>query len=168
MDTENFMPTRQAGPQPTWTDVKAKLASFDRLGLLGLIQQLYSAHPDNRAFLHARFDLGEDVLKPYKKTLRRWLSPDVLRNQDPSVVKARQAISGYRKAVGEPAGLAELMVFYCECAAGFCEDVGYQESSYFNSLVRNPLIARLDDVRATSHKFGYGVGDTWMTCLRNT
>jgi hypothetical protein len=56
--------------------------------------------------------------------LDRWLWPDVLRNQNASVPKAKQAISSYRKAVGEPAGLAELMVFYCERAAGFCSDVG--------------------------------------------
>ena len=109
------MPRRQEGSQPTWTDVKAKLASFDRLGLLGLIQDLYAAHQDNQAFLHARFGLGEDVLKPYKEKLDRWLWPDVLRNQDTSVVRAKQAISGFKKAVGDPAGLAELMVFYCEC-----------------------------------------------------
>jgi len=77
---------------------------------LGLIQDLYAAHKDNKTFLHTRFGLGEDVLKPYKETLDRWLWPDVLRNQDTSVVKAKQAISSYRKAVGEPAGLAELMV----------------------------------------------------------
>ena len=115
---------------------KAELTSFDRLGLLGLIQDLYAAHKDNQTFLHARFGLGADVLKPYKETLDRWLWPDVLRNQDTSVVKARQAISSYRKAVGEPAGLAELMVFYCERAAGFCSDLGYQDDGYFNALVR--------------------------------
>ena len=80
--------------------------------------------------------LGEDVLTPYKETLDRWLWPDVLRNQDTSVVKAKQAISSYKKAVGDPVGLVELMVFYCECAAGFCNDVGYQDESYFNALVR--------------------------------
>jgi hypothetical protein len=122
--------------QPTWTDVKEKLASFDRAGLLGLIQHLYAASKDNQAFLHARFDLGADVLKPYKETLDRWLWPDVLRNQDASVTKAKQAISNYKKAVGEPAGLSELMVFYCERAVGFCNDVGYQDESYFNALVR--------------------------------
>lgn len=90
-------------------------------------------------------------------------------------MKAKQAISSYQKAVGEPVGPAELMVFYCECAAGFCNDVGYQDDSYFNALVRmfeqalkiiaqlsandcNRLIARLDKVRAVSHNFGYGVG----------
>src|SRR5215472_13279000 len=158
------MPRRQEGSQPTWTDVKAKLASFDRLGLLGLIQDLYAAHKDNQTFVHARFGLGEDVLKPYKETLDRWLWPDVLRNQDTSVVRAKQAISGFKKAVGDPAGLADLMVFYCECAAGFCNDIGYQDEAYFAALVRmfeqalktiaqlsasdcSPLISRLDRVR---------------------
>src|ERR1700704_5389163 len=110
----------QAKSQPTWTDVKAKLASFDRKGLLGLIQDLYAAHKDNQTFLHTRFGLGEDVLKPYKQTIDRWLWPDVFRKQDISVAKATQAVSNYKKAVGDPAGLAELMVFYCERAAGFC------------------------------------------------
>lgn len=143
---------------------------------MGLIRDLYATHKDNQTFLHARFGLGEDALKPYKKTLDRWLWPDVLRNQDTSVVKATQAISSYRKAVGEPARLAELMVFYCERAAGFCSDVGYQDDGYFDALVRmfdsalklisqlsasdrNVLIARLDRVRIISHNFGYGVGD---------
>jgi transposase len=46
----------QSKAQPKWTDVKAKLASFDRAGLLGLVQDLYAAHPDNRTF----------QLKPHK------------------------------------------------------------------------------------------------------
>jgi hypothetical protein len=67
------MARRQPASKPSWTDVKAKLASFDRLGLLGLIQDLYAAHKDNQAFLHTRFGLGADVLHPYKETLDRWL-----------------------------------------------------------------------------------------------
>jgi hypothetical protein len=133
-------------------------------------------------FLHARFGLGQDVLAPYKEALDRWLWPDVLRNQDTSVAKAKQAISSYRKAVGEPAGLAELMVFYCERAAGFCNDVGYQDDGYFDALVstfeqalkaiarlpasdRNPFMARLDRARVISHNFGYGVGDEMDSLL---
>src|ERR1039457_1650905 len=170
------MTRRHPRSQPTWTDVKAKLAGLDRINLMGLIQDLYAAHKDNQVFLHTRFGLGEDVLKPYKETLDRWLWPDVLRNQDTSVSKAKQAISSYRKAVGEPAGLAELMVFYCESAAGFSNDVGNQDEGYFDALVhmfqhalkapchlsagdRHALIARLNRVRTISHNFGYGVGD---------
>ena len=176
------MARRHPGSKPTWTDVKAELARFDRPGLLALIQDLYAADKDNQNFLHARFGLGEDVLKPYKETLDRWLWPDVLRNQDTSVAKAKQAISSYQKAVGDALGLAELMVFYCECAAGFCSDIGYQDDSYFNGVVRmfeqalkiiaqlsasdrNPLIARLDKVPAISHNFGYSVGDDMDSLL---
>jgi hypothetical protein len=160
----------------TWSDVKSELAKFDRVGLLALVQDLYAASKENQTFFHARFGLGTDVLKPYKETIERWLWPDVLRNQDTSVAKAKQAISSYRKAVGELSAVAELTVFYCEQAAGFCSDVGYQDDGYFDALVRmfeqaltiadqlaaterDALIARLDRVRAVSHSFGYGVGD---------
>jgi len=123
-----------------------------------------------------------DVLRPYKETLDRWLWPDVLRNQDTSVAKAKQAISSYQKAVDEPAGLAELMVFYCERAAGFCNDLGNQDEGYFDALVRMfelalkvigklpaqdrpALIARLDRVRVISHNIGYGVGNAMDSLL---
>ena len=170
------MTKRHPRSNPTWTDVKVKLASLDRINLMVLIQDLYAAHKDNQTFLHTRFGLGDDVLKPYKETLERWLWPDVLRNQNTSVAKAKQAISSYRKAIGEPAGLAELMVSFCESAAGFSNDIGYQDEGYFDALVhmfeqalkatrqlsagdRDALIARLDRVRTISHNFGYGVGD---------
>jgi len=163
-------------------DVKAKLISLDRTALTGLIHDLYDANKDNQNFLHTRFGLGADVLKPYKETLDRWLWPDVLRNQDISVSKAKQAISSYRKAVGEPTGLAELMVSYCESAVGFSNDVGYQDEGYFGALVhmfeqalkvirelpaseRDALIDRLERVRTISHNFGYGVGDDMDSLL---
>lgn len=170
------MNDRKKQSKPIWTDLKTKLADFDRAGLLDLIHDLYAASKDNQAFLHARFALGDDVLKPYKDTIDRWLWPDVFKNQDTSVAKAKKAISDYKKAVGQPEGLAELTVFYCERAAGFSDDVGLQDEGYFDALVRMfeqalktvaslpkgrkpELIARLDAVRRTSRNFGYGVGD---------
>ncbi len=33
---------------PSWSDVKARLVSFDGTGLIGLIQDLYAANKDNR------------------------------------------------------------------------------------------------------------------------
>jgi hypothetical protein len=171
--------------QPTWTDVKAKLAAFDRTALLDLLHTLYAAHKDNQAFLHARFGLGEDVLEPYKETIDRWLWPDVFRNQDTSVSKAKQAISNYKKAVGDPVELVELMVFYCERAAVFCNDIGNQDEGYFDALVRmfeqavnlantlpndsrDRFVTRLDRVRGISHDFGYGVGDDMDFLLSST
>ena len=173
---------RKPRSQPAWTDIKAKLAGFDRRGLIGLIQDLYTAHKENSDVSSCALWLGDDALRPCKETLDRWLWPDVLRNQDTSVAKAKQAISSYRKAVGDAPGLAELMVFYCERAAGFCNDLGNQDEGYFDALVRmfeqalkvieklpapdrDVLIARLDRVRVISHNFGYGVGDDMDSLL---
>ena len=94
------MATKKA--TPSWIDVKAKLADFDRAGLLTLVQDLYTASKDNQAFLHARLHLGDDALKPYKATIDRWLWPDVFKNQDTSVAKAKKAIADYKKALGAP------------------------------------------------------------------
>ena len=47
---------------PSWKAVKAALESFDRAGLLGLVQDLYAVDKDNQAFLHARLGLGSDQL----------------------------------------------------------------------------------------------------------
>jgi hypothetical protein len=168
--------------KPAWSDVKTKLADFDRSGLIGLVQDLYTASKENQTFLHARFALGDDVLKPYKITIDRWLWPDVFKNQDTSVAKAKKAISDYKKAIGQSEGLAELMVYYCERAAGFSDDVGLQDAGYFDALVRmfeqalkiianlsdepGPALRdRLDVVRRISYNFGYGVGDDMVALL---
>lgn len=100
----------------------------------------------------------------------------MFKNQDTSVAQAKKAIADYKKAVGRPEGLAELMVFFCERAAGFSSDIGLQDEGYFDALVRmfaqaltiigtlpndhRPgLLDRLDAVRCLGHNLGYGVGD---------
>ena len=86
------MMNRDAKSQPAWTDVKDKLAAFDRTALLDLIHRLYAADNSNQAFLHARFGLGEDLLEPYWKPslagsgvrpeiICEWPWRQVLRNQ---------------------------------------------------------------------------------------
>jgi hypothetical protein len=161
----------------SWSDAKAKLAAFDRAGLLGLVQDLYAASKDTRAFLHARLHLGGDVLTPFKATIDRWLWPDVFKNQDTSVAKAKKAIADYKKASGSAEGLAELMVFYCERASGYSCEVGMDDEAYLSALVRmfeqalKAIAALPDEQRAAlwtrmeavrdrcKHNLGYGVGD---------
>ena len=161
---------------PSWADVKAQLTDLDRAGWLSLLQDLYAASKDNQAFLHARLHLGDNVLEPYKATLDRWLWPDVFKNQDTSVAKAKKAIADYKKASGAADGLAELTVFYCERATGFSCDVGTDDETYLGALVRmfeqtvkavsslpsaqqDALWARLEVVRDRSRVIGYGVAD---------
>jgi hypothetical protein len=163
--------------RPTWSDVKAKLLEFDRPGLLALIQDLYAARKDNQTFLHTRFGLsmGNDVLEPYKKIIDRWLCPNVFTNQRESYPHAKRAIADYKKAIGDPAGLAELMVFYCEQASSFTSEYGNDDVGYYNALLdmfekalqcatslpadqRDGFIARLKAVNEICGDLGYGVG----------
>ena len=160
----------------TWSDVKVRLQELDRPGLLAVLQDLYGASKDNRAFLHARFSVGGDVLKPYKEVIDRWLWPDMFKQQIASVAKAKKAISDYKNAAAHPVGVAELTVYFCERAVGFASEVGLQDEPFFQALVRMfqqamlatlalpgdqqaPFLARLNAVRHLGHSFGYGVGD---------
>ncbi len=169
------MDKRLAKSKLRWGEVKARLARFDRAALLGVLQDLYTVDERNRAFLHARFGVSEDPLQPYKKVIDASLWPDAFRGERTSVASARRAITQYKKALGDPAGLAELLVFYCERAVGFCQEVDHRDTAYLNALVRmfeqalkatvglngkirNGFLARLDDVRGTGRQLGNGVG----------
>jgi hypothetical protein len=160
---------------PSWSDVKAKLSEFDRVGLLGLVQDLNAASKDNKAFLHARFGLGDDPLDPYKDVIIHWINPPDFRNPI-SVSKAKKAISDYKKAVGQPEGLAELTVFYCEEVFDFLAGCGIDDEGFYDALVRMfeqalkhvlalpkaqqaAFLARLDQVRQLGQNVGWGVGD---------
>jgi hypothetical protein len=127
---------RSKNASPTWNDVRTVLLDFDRAGLRGLVQDLYTASKDNRAFLHARLGLGHDQLQPFKANISTWICPDLMNNQSVSVSKAKKAIADYKKAIGRPEGMAELSVFYCEEAFGFLESCSMGDESYFAALVR--------------------------------
>ena len=77
-----------------------------------------------------------DPLQAYKKTVDLWLWLDIFRGQQTSVSRAKRVITKYKKALGDPVGLAVALVFYCDRAAGFCHDVQHQDTAYFDALVR--------------------------------
>jgi hypothetical protein len=72
------MTKRELKSQPTWTDVKAKLAVFDRTALLDLLHHLYAAHKDNQAFLHAwgsRIAIPTPISLTVVLSVVAWLPP---------------------------------------------------------------------------------------------
>jgi hypothetical protein len=121
---------------PTWNDVKTALMDFDREGLRGLVQDLYTASKNNQAFLHARLGLGHDPLQPFKANISRWISPDLMKGRPVSVSKAKKAIADYKTAIGHPNGMAELSIFYCEEAVGFLESCSMDDEKYLAALIR--------------------------------
>ena len=165
---------RSKNASPTWNDVKTALLDFDRAGLRGLVQDLYSASRDNQAFLHARLGLGHDPLQPFKARISRWISPDLMKGQPISVSKAKKAIADYKRAIGRPDGMAELSIFYCEEAFGFLESCSIEDKSYFAALIRmygrsiefvsrlppaerTTYLERLDRLRSRGRNVGWAV-----------
>lgn len=161
---------------PSWSDVKAELINADRDAFLLIIKDLYIGSKENQLFLHTRFGLGEDALKPYKVKIERWLWPDILSNQDTSISKAKKAITDYKKAAGKPEAILELMIFYCEQAIGFAASIGLQDEGYLEALIRMFEQAlkqlytlpesiqqspreRLIGIVGATRDFGYGVYD---------
>ena len=166
---------------PSWSDIKTKLADFDRVGLLGLVQDLYAASKDNKVFSHARFGLSGDPLEPYKDVISRWINPPDFRSPI-SVRKAKKAISDYKAALGQPDGLAELTVFYCEQVFDFLAGCGMDDEGFYDALVRmfaqalkyvlalpatqqTAFLARLDRVRQLGQNVGWSVGDDMNALL---
>jgi hypothetical protein len=104
---------------------QSQAGRFYGAGLLGLVQDLYNTSEDNQNFLHARLGLECDVLKPYKTIIERWLWPDVYKNQEYSVSKAKKPITDYKKASG---------LLLCR----FAKEQGDFSHHYFPSLDEEP------------------------------
>jgi hypothetical protein len=132
--------------------------------------------PENRAFLAARLGVGSDSLIQFKKIISRWIHPDLMKGQDVSVAKAKKAIADYRKAIGRPAGMAELCIFYCEETAQLVGDCGLEDEEDNSALVctleksltqaaelqtaeRYKMLNRLDAVRVSLRGNDWGVSD---------
>ncbi len=165
--------TNASKPEPLWRDVKAELEGFDRAGLLRLLKDLHELSRDNQAFLNARLGLGAAPLGPYKRTISRWIAPDVMKGQDMSVAKAKKAISDYKKAIGHPKGIAELSLFFCEEAVGLLLWCAMEDEGYYAALVRMfnqaltascelpeaeraSFLERLNLLRSKASQFGWG------------
>ena len=175
--TKSSAATKPPKKKPSWSDVKTAIANFERPALIGLISDLYAYSTPNKNFLHARFSLGSDALKPYKKIIDDALFPDVMSNEPVEIATAKKAISDYGKAVGDPKGMLELMVYFVECGASFSLDVGYGDEYFFAALERmyekaikllltldeaiiDDFYDRFEDLVTSTEPIGWGFHDT--------
>lgn len=184
--SRNYRSSKMATKKKTasWSDLKAHLAGMEKDQLLALVKDLYGASKETQQFLHARYAVGgSDVLEPYKATITQWINPGDVR-KPLSVSKAKKAITDYKKAVGDPQGLAELGVFYCEQVFASLDLCASEDESFYDSLCvmfaqalghiqklreadRSPYIERMWQVRLKGNEIGWGVWDdfeqAWKT-----
>jgi len=122
--------------KPSWSNIKKAIAGYDRAALVGLISDLYAGNSQNKSFLHARFSIGEEALKPFKKIIEDTLHPDMYSHKPFQIAKAKKSISDYTKAAGEPRGILELMVFFVETGTAFSANRDYMDGLLYIALLR--------------------------------
>jgi hypothetical protein len=162
--------------QKKWSTIKGALKDVSRAGLLGLVTDLYKLNAENKRFLHTRFDENLDPLKEYKEIIEKNIAPNDYDfwNRTISSSKARRAISDYKKALGKPEGVLELMVYYCECGTDFTIEMGDIDEAFYNSLgsmynsvfeflnkepeLKGSFLPRLQNIITKAKKRGIGWG----------
>lgn len=186
VQSRNYRLSKMATKKKTasWSDLKAHLVGMEKDQLLALVKDLYGASKETQQFLHVRYAVGgSDVLEPYKATITQWINPGDVR-KPLSVSKAKKAITDYKKAVGDPQGLAELGVFYCEQVFASLDLCTSEDESFYDALCvmfaqalghiqklpqadRSPYIERMWQVRLKGNEIGWGVWDdfeqAWKT-----
>jgi len=118
----------------TWKDIKLILSQSSDQELIKLIGDLYSLNTANKTFIHSRYSIDKDPLKPYKKIIDEALYPDFMSNKPIQLSVGRKAISDYFKATKDKVGQIELMVHYLETGNQFTLDLGDIDEQFYSSL----------------------------------
>ncbi len=126
---------RKVQSRRSWRHIRAILNKADHKDLVKLVGDLYELRKENQDFLHTRFLRDVSSLAPYKETIEHYISPAEPWKNPVRISLARKVISDYRKAVGDPEGLAELMLFYVECGVSFTLEFGDIDEAFYRSVV---------------------------------
>lgn len=130
-----------------WQSVRQKLSDWSKPALIALVKDLYEVSPDNRDFLHARFQAEEDdgtALEKYRGKIVEQFFP-ARGFGKLKLAEARKAIRDYQKATGNLAGGIDLLLTYVENGTGFTREFGDINESFYNSLesVLNEMVRLL-------------------------
>lgn len=120
---------------PSWNDVKKHISCYNEKQLTNLVGDLYRLASINKDFFHTRFELGEDPLSSYKKTIQHSLNPDPENKEDLDIERASDALNRYSKAVDNPIGEADLLTYYVECGNSFTLSNGDIDEGFYNALL---------------------------------
>jgi hypothetical protein len=119
-----------------WSAIRHQLTAWEKPVLLALVKDLYETSPNNRDFIQARCmpgDSDEDVLEKYRKKIIDQFFP-ARGFGKLKLGEARKAIRDYRKATGNAAGAAELLMTYVENGARFTHEYGDMEERFYDSM----------------------------------
>ena len=126
--------SRMAKKSPTRAQIKKALTQVERDTLVSLVADLHGLGKENRAFIDARLGLTAHPLAPFKKRIEEALFPDIIRGHPIRISAARKALSDYRRAIGDPEGVLDLLVHYVECGTRMTVEYGDIDEGFYDSL----------------------------------
>lgn len=159
-----------------WKVIRSKLEKISPHDLVGVIKELYDLNAQNELFLETRFGNRHAGFEEYKLIIEESICPSEPWHRDVSLSTGRKAISDYKKAVGDPAGLLELMIYYCECGVNFTLQFGDIDERFYMSLEsmyasvlkllqkhpehKDEFFKRVKDILRRTQNMGWGFHDT--------
>ncbi|HWQ63897.1 MAG TPA: hypothetical protein VN429_05730 [Methanospirillum sp.] len=163
----------------SWRDIKTQLTGLDADTLISLIHDLYALNKENKVFLQGKVGgkgayagLLEDGIK---KIIHEFFPERGFGKA--RIAPVKKIISGYKKATGDPIGIADLTLVFIEQIVKYCSTYGGMEESKYSSLsvAMNDLFTilktcpaiidvlniedRLIKAHADASNCGYGVED---------
>ena len=140
--------TTKRARKPSWSALRRHLATWDKPALLALVKDLYEAAADNRDFIQARCQAGEnggEILEKYRAKIVEQFCP-ARGEAKLKLGEVRKAIRDYRRATSDLLGTAELLMTYVEQGAEFTQDYGDIDERFYNSVE-----SALDELAALLH-----------------
>ena len=107
----------------TWSEVKARLQTFDCEDLVSLVADLYDSSAANRRFLHSRLTPGSGTVEEYRRVVADAIYPDPFSTRRVSIRDAAAAITAYQRATGDASGTVDLLLTFVEAGTEQAADL---------------------------------------------
>jgi hypothetical protein len=119
-----------------WSTLRQQLATWEKPALLVLVKDLYEAAAENRDFIQARCQVGQnggESLEKYRDKIVEQFYP-ARGDAKLKLGEARKAVRDYRKATGNLHGTVELLMTYVENGAEFTAEYGDIDERFYSSI----------------------------------
>jgi len=119
----------------TKRELTAYLGQRSKMQLCDDIADLFAKFPVVQDYYQARLNPVDEaqLVEKYKAEIEKEFFPQRGFGKARRSV-ARKAISDYKKVSGDPAGLADLMLFFVEAGVRFTNEYGDMDEPFYNSL----------------------------------
>ena len=118
-------------------DVRKYVKSLDKDSLVELVMELYSARKEVKEILEYKISPDEDSkLEDYKEIILKEFFPMRGYGQLRFSV-CKKAIKEFRQLNPSPAAVADLMLYFVECATEYSSEVGDLWEAYYDSTCIN-------------------------------